>query len=110
VREPLSIEAAIDIDLDTLDLRSERRWVTCYIWLPEGYNVADIDPYTIFLQDQIEASWMWFDEEQQVAMAKFGHSELQHILEPGQMQLAVSGILTDRTRFKGTDTITIVGR
>lgn len=44
------IEAEIDIDPDTLNLSSKGKWVTCYIWLPEDYDIADIDPNSIFLE------------------------------------------------------------
>jgi hypothetical protein len=110
VREPLIIEAGIDIDPDTLNVKSKGRWITCYICLPEEYNVADIDSYSVFLEDEIEAPWIWFDEEEQVVMARFNRSEVQDILEPGEVELTVSGILLDRTRFKGTDIIRVIDK
>lgn len=36
-------EALVDIDPDTLNVKSHGRWVTAYITLPEGFDVADID-------------------------------------------------------------------
>jgi len=110
VREPLIIEAGIDIDPDTLNVKSKGRWITCYICLPEEYNVADIDSYSVFLEDEIEAPWIWFDEKEQVVMARFNRSEVQDILEPGEVELTVSGILLDRTRFKGTDIIRVIDK
>lgn len=110
VREPLSIEAGIDIDPDTLNVKSKGRWITCYICLPEEYNVADIDSYSVFLEDEIEAPWIWFDEKEQVAMARFNRSEVQDILKAGKVELTISGILIDRTRFKGTDIIRVIDK
>lgn len=110
VREPLSLEAGIDIDPDTLNVKSKGRWITCYIYLPEDYNVADIDSYSVFLEDEIEAPWIWFDEKEQVAMARFNRSEVLDILGAGEVELTVSGILSDRTRFKGTDTVTVIDK
>lgn len=37
------ITATIDIDPDTLNLKSHGQWITAYIELPECYNVEDID-------------------------------------------------------------------
>jgi len=39
----------IDIDPDTLNTKSNGEWITAYIELPEGYNVADIDLATVLL-------------------------------------------------------------
>ncbi len=47
------VAATIDIALDTLNLRSGGQWITCYIELPEGYNVSDIDVSTVMLEDTI---------------------------------------------------------
>ena len=41
--------ATINIDPDTLNLKSKGKWITCYIELPEGYYVEDIDVSTIEL-------------------------------------------------------------
>jgi len=43
------IPAMIDIDPDTLNLRSKGELVTCYIELPSGYSVESIDVSTIRL-------------------------------------------------------------
>ena len=55
IPEPEPIEAAVDIHPNTLNLQSKGKWITCYIWLPEEYDVADIDSTSIVLEDEIEA-------------------------------------------------------
>jgi hypothetical protein len=105
-----NIEADIDIDPDTLNLASRGKWITCYIRLPDGYNVADINPDTVQLEGHIEAVRVRFNEEEQFAMAKFDRSELQSILEPGEVELTVTGQLTNGTIFKGTDSIKVIDR
>jgi len=45
------ITAIIDFDPDTLNLKSEGRWVTVYIELPNGYDVSEIDVPSIKLND-----------------------------------------------------------
>ena len=107
----LVIEAGVDIEPDVLNLKSSGKWITSYIWLPEGYNVADIDPDSVRLEGEIEAEWMWFDEKEEIATAKFSRSELQNILEVGEeVELTVSGELADGTRFKGADTIKVIDK
>lgn len=110
VPEPATIEAGIDIDPDTLNLKGGVRWITCYIVLPEEYNVADIDSYSILLENEIEAEWLWFDEKEQFVTARFNRSEVQDILQAGEVELTISGILSDRTRFKGTDIIRVIDK
>jgi len=39
--EPLP--ATVDVDPNSLNLKSNGEWITAYIELPEGYNVSDID-------------------------------------------------------------------
>ncbi|MHC4792615.1 MAG: hypothetical protein ACYS8Y_14540 [Planctomycetota bacterium] len=53
---------------------------------------------------------MWFEEKEQVAMVKFKRSEVQSILEVGEVELAIGGELTDGTRFEGTDTIRVINK
>ncbi|GEM_PF-6653402 len=40
---PVSVEASIDFDPDTLNLKSKGKWVTVYTELPAGYDVTDIN-------------------------------------------------------------------
>ncbi|MHC4070054.1 MAG: hypothetical protein ACYSR8_10870 [Planctomycetota bacterium] len=106
------IYTEIDIQPKTLNLRSKGKWISCEIRLGEDYNVADIDPYSVFLEDEIQAEWLWFNEQQQVAMAKFSRSALQELLTdletPTTVELLVSGELNDGTIFEGTDTIKLI--
>ncbi len=43
------ISATVDIKPDKLNLKRNGRWVTCYIELPKGYDVKDIDVKSIRL-------------------------------------------------------------
>jgi hypothetical protein len=108
--EQCPIEAAVEIKPDTLNLRSKGKWINCKIWLPEDYNVADVNSETVFLEDEIPAEWIWFNEKQNVVMAKFARSQIQQILEPGEVELTVTGFLVDGTYFKGTDTIRVINK
>jgi hypothetical protein len=107
---PPPVEAEVKIRPKTLNLASKGKWISCKIWLPEDYNVADVNSATVFLEDEIPAEWIWFNEKQNVVTAKFARSELQEILEPGEVDLTVTGYLTDGSYFEGTDTIRVIDK
>jgi len=104
--------ATVDIDPDTLNLKSRGRWITCYIELPEGYDVLDIDVDTVTLSyggDEVTAEWG--DVQDGVLMVKFDRSEVAGILSPGgAVELTVTGELTDGTSFEGSDTIRVISK
>ena len=107
--------STIDIDPDTLNLKSKGKWITCYIELPEGYDVADIDISTILLNDVVPAE----DHPTDIGdydndgipdlMVKFNRQAVQDILELGDnVAITVTGEITDGTRFMGTDYIRVI--
>lgn len=113
--EPLTLESLVDIDPDTLNLKSTGKWITCYIELPEGYDVADIDVSTIMLNEQVAAesrpTGILDHDGDGVAelMVKFSRSGVQGILGTAdQAELTVTGELADGTLFEGADTIKVV--
>jgi formylglycine-generating enzyme required for sulfatase activity len=107
-----AFEVEAEITPHTLNVQSKGKWISCKIWLPEDYDVADVNSYSVTLEDEIEAEWIWFDQDQQVIMAKFSRSALQEILAdleiPTDVELLVSGRLNDGTFFEGTDTIRLI--
>ena len=112
-----TIEAAIDIDPDTLNLNSKGKWITCYIELPEGYNVDDIDISTLLLNDQVPAEIHptgigdFDNDDIPDLMVKFDRSAVQEILEVGnEVEIIAFGELTDGTPFEGSDTIRVIGK
>ncbi len=115
-----TIEATVDIDPDTLNLDSEGVPVTCYIQLPAGYDVADIDVSSILLNDVISVALkngsLWFDLQDSDAdgandtlMVKFDRQAVQDILDVGdEVEITVTGALTDGTLFVGGDVIRVI--
>jgi hypothetical protein len=118
------VDATIDIDPDTLNLDSRGRWVTCYIELPEGYDVAEIDGSTVALEsvpaylgregwarsEANRSNIMDHDEDGiPERMVKFERSAVQGLIAAGPVTLTVTGKLSDGMPFQGTDTIDIVG-
>jgi len=94
----------------TINLASKGKWITAFIQLPEDYNVADIDPNSIFLEDEIQAESLRVDKQQQVAIAKFNRSEVRGILNVGEVELTITGQLADGTAFEATDTIKVIDK
>ena len=115
---PPPIIATIDIDPDTLNLRSQGRWVTLYIELPQDLNPEEIDLGSIMLNDTVGID---HDAPTQIGdfdgdgvsdlMVKFNRTELTsylyNILEVklDTVALTVSGQLTDATPFEGSDIV-----
>lgn len=114
------ISAAIDIDPDTLNLRSKGRWITTYIELPDGYNVSDINVATVNISDingqtvdipaQNHPTEIGDYDNDSIPdlMVKFDRLVVEDNLSPGNAIITVCGILIDGTTFEGSDTIRVI--
>ncbi len=115
------LEASINLHPETLNLRSHGRWISCYIELPEGYNVSDIDRATILLNSTVSVDPFWVDKPLESVigdcgiprlMVKFSRTAVsEHIVSEGSVYgnitLTITGELHDGTSFKGSDVIRI---
>ncbi|MBW1741157.1 MAG: hypothetical protein JRJ42_08505 [Deltaproteobacteria bacterium] len=110
------VQATIDIDPDTLGLNSKGKWITCYIELPEAYDVADIDVSTVVLEGSVYAELRPTKVADHDAdgiadlMVKFERNGVADLLEPAEEVIIridgkVEGIL-----FAGEDTIRVVDK
>ena len=52
---PMAMEAELDFDPNTLNVRSTGRYVTCYVELPAGYDPREVDVATLMLNDLVPA-------------------------------------------------------
>ena len=101
--------STVDIDPDTLNLKSKGKWVSSYMELPEGYNIEDIDRQTIMLEDTIVADKS--NVEGVVLTAKFSRQEVIEFIKsmgltmPVDVELTVSCQSYAGATFHGSDTI-----
>ncbi|UCE15299.1 MAG: hypothetical protein JSV12_05290 [Candidatus Bathyarchaeota archaeon] len=122
----LAITAVVDGKPNTLNLKSQGKWITCYIELPEGYNVGDIDVYSIELNNTFPVSLLvnhsvpvptkigdYDNDSIPDLMVKFNRTTLTaHIYHTlgiiyGNVTLTITGSLTDETMFEGSDTVKV---
>lgn len=113
-----TVAASVDIDPDTLNPGSQGSFVTAYIELPEGWDVAEIDIHSVQLcldEDCTNA------EEQPTAvgdedgdgipdrMVKFSRQAVIVLLggRTGDVAFKVRGEVSD-SPFEGTDTIRVL--
>jgi len=120
----IEIEATIDIDPDTLNLKSKGKWITAYIQLPEEYNPEDIDATTILLNDTIQpildpkydfvtnpSEYLVDHDDDGVIerMVKFDRAEVETLLSVGEATLTITGKVSE-TPFEGSDAIIVIGK
>lgn len=108
------ITAQVEIMPKTLSLKSNGRYVTCYIELPEGnLTVQDIDASSLRLQDTIAPA----SHQSEIGdydgdcipdlMVKFNRSELCEKLTPGKATIKLTGYFSNVVCITGYDDIRI---
>ncbi len=115
ISEPTTIEATIDIDPDTLNLKSRGKWITFYIEFPDDYDVNDIDVDSIRLEGVMEVQHS--DVQDGILMVKFNREYIILYIEllldeleitpPTDVSLTMTGDM-DGTPFEGSDTIRVM--
>ncbi|MDD5687701.1 MAG: T9SS type A sorting domain-containing protein [Elusimicrobia bacterium] len=109
------IAATIDINPNTLNLKSKGNWITAYIELPIRYNVQNINISSLLLNDKISAeqkSTSTGDHDSDGIpdlMVKFSREEAQKILCTGEdVTLTLTGSLVDGKKLIASDTIRVI--
>lgn len=117
---PQTFLATIDIDPNTLELKSEGEKITCYIEFPQGHDVANIDVSTVRMNETVYA-----DLEPKIIgdhdgdlitdlTIKFNRQAVINYLisigvkDGDLVELTVKGNLNDGTSFRGSDTIRVI--
>ncbi len=90
----VAVPVRINFNPDTLNIRSNGRWVTTYITLPRGYDVSNIDVKTVKLShDNHSVASAWGErQEDESLMIKFDRKAVASILPLGdQVQIVITG-------------------
>jgi len=116
----LVIPATIDIDPDTLNIRSKGRWITCYIELPIGYPPENILVSSVALEGEnlfqpILQAEPWptgiGDHDSDGIpdlMVKFSRAKVENLVQVGEnIALTVFG-LWGKIPFRGSDNIRVI--
>lgn len=116
-----SIPANVDINPDTLNLKSNGKWVTAYIELQGSYDVNNINVSTITCYNVCPCNAIHAEpqpvqlgdyDKDGVAdlMVKFDRTVLTTILSAGKTTLTITGEVNGRTPFEGTDTLKAINK
>lgn len=119
---PETVLAVIDVDPNTLNLKSNRNFITVYIELPAGLNASAIkldsvkisaingnaiapiaalgSPTSIGDEDADKISDL---------MVKFDYNAVKPLILAEQVKFRITGILSDDKEFAGEDTINVIG-
>jgi len=105
---PPVVTATIDIDPDTLNLKSKGEWITAYVELPEGCNVSDIDRTTILLNDTIPVDPFWVDKPLESVIGDYDNDTVPDLMVKFN-RTAVSEYILNHNITYGNVTLTITG-
>ncbi|MEE9489914.1 MAG: hypothetical protein V3V91_05680, partial [Thermoplasmata archaeon] len=97
---------ALDIDPDTLNLKSRGRWITAYL-SAENASVYDINISSILLQDTLEPER--YDYQDDVLMLKFNRQEFKNTVAVGEsVEVKITGKWKDGESFEAYDYIRVI--
>lgn len=109
------IEAKVDVDPDTLNLKSKGRWITAYIELEEGHDVNDINLSTILLENSVPLEYHpteigdYDNDGIPDLMVKFDRSDVEDMLTPSEsVTLKITGSLKTGEGFEGGDDFRVI--
>lgn len=109
----MSIQATVDFKPDVLNLRSKGKWVTVYIELPNGYDVSEINIFSIRLNEKISAEPCPVDvgdydrDGVKDLMVKFDREKVKSILKTGMQTITITGTVAG-TPFHGSDKVLVI--
>jgi len=100
--QSMSVHIEVEINPSVINLKSQGKWITAFLYFPEGYDVADVNSASIHLEGDIKQQWIWFDEESGLVMARFPRQDVQGLLSVGEVELTITGLFMNGTAFEGS--------
>jgi len=123
---PPKIYATIDVDPDALNLKSEGRWVTCYIKITDGCNVSDVDRTTVMLNGTVPVDTFWVDKLFESVIGDYDNDTIPDLMVKFDRQALIEFLKTEGftdaeatlaisaeangVSFDATDTIKVIGQ
>src|SRR5437667_336547 len=110
---PTTLEAALDLDPNVINLKDHAPWVTAYIE-PSGFEAASIDITSLRLAGSVPPAPKFAvvgDHDRNGKpdlMVKFHREALDPLLTLGVNELQVTGRLVTGEEFKGSDRIRVI--
>jgi parallel beta-helix repeat protein len=97
----------LNIDPDTLNIRSRGRWITAYL-RTNNAKAEDINASSLLLNDIITPAW-WDVQDEDVLMVKFDRAAVQAILPVSDsVNIKITGQWKDGESFEVHDTIRVI--
>jgi hypothetical protein len=105
--KPQKPHVNLNIDPDTLNLKSRGRWITAYL-TTENAKAEDIDASSLLLNDVVRPDW-WDVQNDTTLMVKFNRSAVQAILPVSvAIDIKVTGQWKDGETFELHDIIRVI--
>ena len=107
------IQAVVEINPNTFNLKSKGNYITCYIELDDEYDVNDIDQTQDIVLEYNGNSVIAEESPREIddydndgildLMVKFDRQIVYEIIDTGDIELTVTGSILDGPGFEGTD-------
>jgi hypothetical protein len=109
-----ALAVVVDLDPNTINLKSHAPWVSAYIEPSSGFDLTSIDISTVRLAGSVTAgpkSAVVADHNGNGIpdlVLKFSRAALDPLLTPGMNELEVTGSLVTGEKFEGSDEVGVI--
>ena len=79
-------------------------------FLGKAITIRSVGTYRMLYENEIKYDKFWITEDQQTAIATFSSQDVQPILYLGEVELTITGQLTDGSLFEAKDIIQVIDK